>query len=213
MRQQFGEGLVVDQTHVEIVGAMVNDGLDEQFQVGLVQFRAGSRHETFPLSRVQFEFGVNPQFRAIKAFQRRIGQQVLFDEFVMIGRALKQTVPFLIQKGEYEDGHDGHGVKEHAVSVGLVKDHDCTLFGSRYLLGIKNIVIDLVFGIDVFDFRFKRYFKMFTKLSYNIGKRIIRHFAVDVKGFRRVIILSQIVPELRFEFFVKHEFAVGIGID
>ena len=78
-RNEFTKCVVVNQTNVEIVATMVNDGFYSEMDIGLVEVVAGTRLETLPSSGVVFVFGMNPDFGSVESIYRRIVEQIVFD--------------------------------------------------------------------------------------------------------------------------------------
>jgi hypothetical protein len=57
---------------VEIVGAMTENGADEDFEVGFVEVHRGARPETLPMTLIALVGEVNPEFGAMCALEGRV---------------------------------------------------------------------------------------------------------------------------------------------
>ena len=82
-------------------------------------------------------------------------------------------------------------------------------------MGIRlkvNQVVDAVLGFIVFYLGSEHDFRRFTYLSNYVGKRIVRHFALNIKLFRNMVVFHQIVRQFVVEI-VIHEFTISIGVD
>ena len=64
-RDQFAKRFVVNEANVEMVAAMLDNGLDREMNIGLIEVGAVARIEALPLAGVDVVRGVDPQFRLL----------------------------------------------------------------------------------------------------------------------------------------------------
>lgn len=95
---------------MEIVAALLDDGPDGRVEVGLVKIGGTSAAETFPLARVVFEFGMDPQFGFREAFQRTFVQEIFADHFVLVVLLHEIGLEFVADEGGHHDEPDGKQV-------------------------------------------------------------------------------------------------------
>lgn len=59
----------------------------------------------------------------------------------------------------------------------------------------ENQIIDAIFRFVVFDLGGEHHVGRFTYLTHYVGERVIGHFSLNIKLFRNVIVIEQIIRE------------------
>jgi len=80
---QLTKCFVVDETHIEIVPTVINDGFDGLMEIGLIQIGAVSTLEVFPGPGIDFVFAVNPQFGFVHAIEGGFIEKIFSYEFII----------------------------------------------------------------------------------------------------------------------------------